>query len=225
MPGGLPLIRDHCVSSTTTTKKFKNCLEKEKPLPRILNVEQSNDSVKHRKLYEGKHSCGTPKELENHYSDDKNDDVGDINDVTLPVEPEIKPKLEIKFDLKSEDETIEQMEKSKSDLDITENLTPEDKSITLPEDDDNNNGGVVNLNESELSWMAGLMPLGAAAASVPVPLIMKYFGRKLTLLSVVPFYTGGFFLLAWSRNVNTQIFLFFLSNFISARNFTANKFD
>ncbi|KAK6640626.1 hypothetical protein RUM44_012322 [Polyplax serrata] len=70
---------------------------------------------------------------------------------------------------------------------------------------------VIKLTDNELSWIAGFMPLGAAFSGVPVLVVMKHLGRKLTLLSVVPFYVLGFCLLAWANNVD----MFYAGRFIT----------
>ncbi|KAL0266537.1 UNVERIFIED_CONTAM: hypothetical protein PYX00_009048 [Menopon gallinae] len=55
--------------------------------------------------------------------------------------------------------------------------------------------------ETELSWMAGLMPLGAAFAALPVPMLANFLGRKYTLLTAVAPLLLGFALLAKAVDV------------------------
>lgn len=57
------------------------------------------------------------------------------------------------------------------------------------------------VNDNELSWIGSLLALGAAAASIPMPILIKLHGRKKSmLLLIIPFLIGWGFII-YARNV------------------------
>lgn len=57
------------------------------------------------------------------------------------------------------------------------------------------------VNGNELSWIGSLLALGAAAASIPMPILIKLHGRKRSmLLLIIPFLIGWGFII-YARSV------------------------
>lgn len=56
------------------------------------------------------------------------------------------------------------------------------------------------ISSSEFDWVASIFTLGAAVSCLPIGFVMKRFGRKWTMLSLVVPFTVGWCLVAWAQN-------------------------
>ena len=58
------------------------------------------------------------------------------------------------------------------------------------------------VSESDTNWMSGLMALGAMTSVVPIGWLIDAIGRKYSMFSLVPIFTVGWALIAWSSSVS-----------------------
>lgn len=56
------------------------------------------------------------------------------------------------------------------------------------------------ISEDEMSWIASIITLGCAISCLPIGMLMKKFGRKWTMLSLVVPFMVGWILVIWAQN-------------------------
>lgn len=78
------------------------------------------------------------------------------------------------------------------------------------------------VTESEGNWMSGLMALGAMVSVVPIGWLIDAIGRKYSMFSLVPIFTVGWALIAWSSSVS--LLLSYPSFLIIIKSFFFNLF-
>lgn len=64
--------------------------------------------------------------------------------------------------------------------------------------DDN---GYFPISTSEYAWIASIFTIGCAISCLPIGILMRIFGRKWTMLSMVVPFTVGWSLIAWAQNL------------------------
>lgn len=58
-----------------------------------------------------------------------------------------------------------------------------------------------DINQSQFEWAASIITIGCAVSCLPIGIMMKKFGRKWTMISLVVPFMIGWVLVIWAQNL------------------------